>query len=533
MEPNWKVAVGVTAGLLLILAGVTAWVLINRAPGPEEGADSTELWVKVGESIQAAINRASPGAVIHLVGEDGNPWRENLVINKSITLRGQGDERTSIEALVETTPVIRIGGNDDIEVKIEGIEIARGQYGIAITGSAKAMITNCTVSNHESYGVGILGTAQATITDCTSAHNVHGIWVWDSAQATIIGSTMSDNERYGMAVSGTAQATITDCTVSRNNYGVLVWGSAQATIDDSTVAENERGVYLQDSAQVTLMFNVIRDNERYGVALHEAPLFDTDDVFTGRVTGTGNISVRNAYGDYAPDELESLFTASGGELDRQVHTVSTPNRPSGSSSVERGQSLIYYTGGASCSRGHSVEYRFDWRDGTYSSWSASNSVIRSWYRAGTFSVRAQARCSVNTSVVSDWSWRLTVAVGEPSPPTVTTTPRPVTPTPRPVTPTPSEPEPTAPGAYRIADGSHLGCVDRSELERIMSYSIVHGDDAAYRSALAAALRTGACRTFSSGEQVYLMGTDLWRGYVRVRLVGDTREYWISTAALDR
>jgi len=92
------------------------------------------------------------------------------------------------------------------------------------------------------------------------------------------------------------------------------------------------------------------------------------------------------------------------------HTVSSPNRPSGASSGETGQSLTYSTGGASCSRGHSVQYRFDWGDGTYSGWSTSRNASKTWYSSGTYAVRAQARCSDDTTVQSSWSSTMTVTV---------------------------------------------------------------------------------------------------------------------------
>jgi len=85
------------------------------------------------------------------------------------------------------------------------------------------------------------------------------------------------------------------------------------------------------------------------------------------------------------------------------HTVSTPSTPSGPSSGETGQALNYTTGGSTGSQGHSVQYRFDWGDGTYSTWSSSTSGSHSWSSAATYCVKAQARCSVDTSVTSSWS----------------------------------------------------------------------------------------------------------------------------------
>jgi len=92
------------------------------------------------------------------------------------------------------------------------------------------------------------------------------------------------------------------------------------------------------------------------------------------------------------------------------HTITTPNTPSGPSSGDVNKLYTYFTGGSSCSQGHSVEYRFDWGDGVHSSWSSSTSASHSWSNAGTYTVKAQARCSVNNDIVSDWSSGKTVTI---------------------------------------------------------------------------------------------------------------------------
>jgi hypothetical protein len=86
-----------------------------------------------------------------------------------------------------------------------------------------------------------------------------------------------------------------------------------------------------------------------------------------------------------------------------AHLVSTPGTPSGPSSGLLGTALAYSTGSATCNQGHSVQYRFDWGDGTYSTWGSATSASKSWSAVGTYQVKAQARCATTTSVVSSWS----------------------------------------------------------------------------------------------------------------------------------
>lgn len=95
-----------------------------------------------------------------------------------------------------------------------------------------------------------------------------------------------------------------------------------------------------------------------------------------------------------------------------TETVSVPDTPTGPSAGETSQSLSYSTGGATNSLGHTVEYRFDWGDGSYSTWSASTSESYSWVSTGTYSVKAQARCATHINVESAWSAANDVVITE-------------------------------------------------------------------------------------------------------------------------
>lgn len=91
------------------------------------------------------------------------------------------------------------------------------------------------------------------------------------------------------------------------------------------------------------------------------------------------------------------------------HQVSTPRTPSGPSTADINESVRFSTSGAECSRGHAVEYRFDWGDGSYSSWVGSNATHR-YSQSGSFRIRAQARCQSDHSVVSSWSSSRTITI---------------------------------------------------------------------------------------------------------------------------
>ncbi len=92
-------------------------------------------------------------------------------------------------------------------------------------------------------------------------------------------------------------------------------------------------------------------------------------------------------------------------------TISTPSTPSGPTSGITGVSYDYSTNGAISSLNHTVEYQFDWKgDGTdLSSW-GSGTQSKTWTNPGTYNVKARARCSTHSSVISSWSEALSVQI---------------------------------------------------------------------------------------------------------------------------
>ena len=95
-------------------------------------------------------------------------------------------------------------------------------------------------------------------------------------------------------------------------------------------------------------------------------------------------------------------------------TISAPSTPNGPTNIAPNVSSTYYTGESLSSLDHSIQYFFDWGDGTNSGWLPVGTVkaSKSWTSAGTYQVKAQARCDTDTSEVSKWSSALSVTVSD-------------------------------------------------------------------------------------------------------------------------
>jgi parallel beta-helix repeat protein len=311
--------------LAMVLVTVTlasaAWAVESLT----QGELALTISVQPGESIQTAIERAPEGAVIILAEGE---WRENVVIEKSLTLRGQGAERSVIRVRDADSHVVQIkaaAGLDALEhaphVVLEDLSVT-GAYGLML-------------------GILVGIGAEATITSCIVAECGSGICIEDSARVTISGCTVSNNRRdaapeyfgdgEGIGLWGDSQATIQGCVVSRNaGDGIKVWDSAIVVITDCTVSRNRFGIDLRGSVQATIERNRISENRHYGVFLREWPCLSTEEVFAGYVMGRAN-SIPGPYepggnawdtstdppceGSVCPADLTFLTTEAGGQLD--------------------------------------------------------------------------------------------------------------------------------------------------------------------------------------------------------------------------
>jgi hypothetical protein len=72
--------------------------------------------------------------------------------------------------------------------------------------------------------------------------------------------------------------------------------------------------------------------------------------------------------------------------------LTTPGTPTGPATGATNDMLTYNTTGATSSLGHTLEYRFNWGDGTFSGWSTAASAQKSWSSVGNYQVTVEARC---------------------------------------------------------------------------------------------------------------------------------------------
>ena len=277
-------------------------------------------------TIQEAIDAASDGAVVCL-GE--GEWQEDLVIRKSVTLRGLGIGKTRIKGREEGWwPVIEVRHTETIEVLIEEISIIDGNNGIWVAGSSRVRLSNVVIAGHRqnglviwenaevelltstvelnrNNGVVIMDSAAVSIIDSTIQHNGGlGIEVRGSAQVKLSDTAISDNGDYGCSLQGQSESTITQCLVKSGVLGIAISETAYAVVTGTTIEGGEYGgLYLQDKSQTTIIGSkIVGDKSFYGVSILDfaeasisSSLIADQWLYGVVVQDSGRVSIANSY----------------------------------------------------------------------------------------------------------------------------------------------------------------------------------------------------------------------------------------------
>jgi hypothetical protein len=295
---------------------VVALCLLGAGCGRGGEGDDGVVSLRPGESLQDAIDRADPGAVIQLVA---GAWDGNVVVSKSLTLRGDGKEKTVLRGVRPGYPVIRILNGDStepVEVLIESLQVSDAQgttcaefeqfnnrlrgyrqslneicpYGILVEGSVTVRISECLVTDNRT-GIAGIGSASIDIRNSEIRGNDwEGIYVAGTAVVTVQGSLIVRNGAAGVGVANEGTASITECTVESNvGDGVGVADLARVDVSRSTIAGNGwSGLKLVSGAIATVDSSRIIGNAGYGIAPLSGDCYPDEPSYAGVVFGKDN-----------------------------------------------------------------------------------------------------------------------------------------------------------------------------------------------------------------------------------------------------
>ncbi|WP_432129658.1 right-handed parallel beta-helix repeat-containing protein [Streptomyces tendae] len=263
-------------------------------------------------SLAAALEAAADGDVLTVAP---GTYRENLVVQRAVTLRGpegaQGSVRIApadgVPLTVRASAVIQdlhVEGQDaaapavlveDGTPELLGLRVvARSASGIEVRGSARPTVRRCTVDNPAGVGIAVLDGGGGVFEECevvaagqagvavrSGAHprlercRVHhaagsGLTATGEGSALeAVGCEVYEVRGSGVQVTGRATAHLTDCDVHRTTGdGVTLDTDAVLTLADCRIHDiPENAVDLRSRSVLTLTRTTVRQFGRNGLSV--------------------------------------------------------------------------------------------------------------------------------------------------------------------------------------------------------------------------------------------------------------------------
>ncbi|MGA7076741.1 MAG: right-handed parallel beta-helix repeat-containing protein, partial [Halobacteriota archaeon] len=223
-------------------------------------------------TVAQAIDAAHPGDIIVL---GPGTYNENLVVNKPLTIVGNGSATTIIQAADPSKDVLQLKSNN---IRVEGLTVqgASGAAGVNVDQVASCVVAG--ISAHGNVrGVYLNHATNNEVRNSNLADNGYGVYGDYASSNTISNNVATGEKGYGNTLGDgiylfySDSNTITENDLSGNHvYGISLYHSSNNTISTNTISKNEQiGVRLRECDNNTLKFNTISGNAQQGILIIE------------------------------------------------------------------------------------------------------------------------------------------------------------------------------------------------------------------------------------------------------------------------
>jgi parallel beta-helix repeat protein len=255
-------------------------------------ASAATHYVNPGDSIQTAVDAASPGDTI--IVRDGT-YTENVNVNKRLTIQSEnGADRTIVQAVNRNDHVFEITAD---RVTVTGFTAKGGRAGVYLNNVGECLISHNNLTENYMGGIYLMSSNNNLLSTNLASFGHYGIFLSSSSSNTLISNTLSENlNNFGVqgftlseftqnvdttnmvdgkpiyywvnqeerevprdagyvAIVGCKNIKINNLNLSRNNEGVLVAFSLSSTIERVKVSDTTWGIHLHGSQG-----NILRDN---------------------------------------------------------------------------------------------------------------------------------------------------------------------------------------------------------------------------------------------------------------------------------
>jgi parallel beta-helix repeat protein len=215
-------------------------ILAEAADGAEthfvDGAGSGDF-----TSIQDAINASEAGGEIIVLN---GTYAENLVVDRPITLRGEG--MPVVSGGVSSLPLITINASG---VVLESF-----------------VFSGCTNDSCDSGSVLVLSDGSKILNNTVYGSSSHGITLYNSSGHLISKNRIRDNFRVGIRLAGANVSQISDNEIRGNGYGIYIEASEGSVIAYNDISANGAdGIAIVASSGQKITGNEIHNNSENGV----------------------------------------------------------------------------------------------------------------------------------------------------------------------------------------------------------------------------------------------------------------------------
>jgi len=227
-------------------------------------------------TIQKAINapETSDGDAIEV---KAGTYYENVVVDKSLTLIGEGPSTTIIDGS-GMGDVVTVQANN---VHIGQLMIQNGQYGIRVD-SNNTVVSSNTVSNNGYYGIFLENCKNTSVIDNTVTNSDSvAVYLIYCNNVSVSGNTVANNTGSGIFVYRSINAIVSSNMVSNNKdfisgIGITInnnmpgLGVGNSTVVGNMVVDNYDGIRVHTSRDNVIRSNTVLNNSNYGIYLHSS-----------------------------------------------------------------------------------------------------------------------------------------------------------------------------------------------------------------------------------------------------------------------
>ena len=278
---NWYIiSFTLTILILTLLQSIDSSYISSLQNSPSFNTRKTMYVGEDGEftNITRAIAAANDGDIIKI---SSGTYFENLLINKSLILDGEGESTRIIGERNKTTILLngrctirglnitglRPGWGDiGIEVLntciIEDCYVDQHQYGINFPWTYNTIIRNCSIKSNSRAGIHFAGANWNVISNCSFYNNTQGVSMFWNCQENIIENCIFiSNTLNGVHLSDYGNI-IRNCSFISNNLGIkLSNGEYNSIYNNSLINNTSWGVSCPGSHNLIYHNNFINNNQ--------------------------------------------------------------------------------------------------------------------------------------------------------------------------------------------------------------------------------------------------------------------------------